>query len=445
MIAEACLSDVEQFFSVLQKSALLDEETFEIWRNRVPMPTDARTLASVMVRDGVLTKYQGNRLLQGKYHGFVVGPYTILDLLVEGKSDASFLAWHHAMNRKVALKVVKQNLDHCKVTHERFMREARITATVNHPNIVKVFDFVEENGIQFLVMEYVEGKNLLQLIEANGPIAPAKAIEYICHAAAGLQHAHDQGIIHRDIKPSNLILNHKGQVKILDMGHSRFSDDETMNITKLYSPNSVMGTVEYIAPEQSLGQDYDYRCDIYSLGCTLFTLLAGRPPFQGNTYQLLMAHQVDEVPSLKDFQPGIPSALQSVINRMMAKQPSARYQSATEVIKALQAIASSRSAVVVPKLPTKHAMKKQPTQFTIELPVDLPEQKKHQATTGSSPSTRRHSSVVSIDLAAETTAIKQAAVSTTSTKTRRVLPWLILAGLAVAGVAGWFVYQAMSK
>ncbi|MFO0811649.1 MAG: serine/threonine-protein kinase [Gemmatales bacterium] len=353
MLMDLCLSGVDEFFDVLEKSALVDGETLEAWKLRSDLPDNAKALATMMVREGVITLYQGNRLLQGKFRGFHVGSYKILNMLSEGKTDAVFLAEHDAMDRYVALKVVKQNLSNCKLTQERFNREARITANLNHPHIVRVYDFAEENGLQYLIMEYVEGKTLQQMLNTTGPLSPEQAVEYIRQVSHGLEHAHNQGIIHRDMKPSNIIIDKNGKARILDMGHSRFSDDEKMNITKMYDPNSVVGTVEFISPEQTLGEEYDCRCDVYSLGATLFTLIAGKPPFQGTSYQVLMAHQMDEVPSLKQFNPAVPSALQAIINKMMAKAPAARYQSVGEVIEALEKIQLHRTGVKVPSLPSK--------------------------------------------------------------------------------------------
>lgn len=349
-MTETCMTDVEQFLDVVQQSGLLEAEELQSFRARRDLARDARGVATQMVREGILTKYQGNRLLEGKHHGFVVGTYKILQLLIEGKKDAIFLAWHGAMNRHVALKIIKQNQSDCKLTRQRFMREAQITASLNHAHIVKLFDIVEENGLHYLIMEYVEGSTLQQLVDQNGPMPVHQAVEYIRQAALGLNHAHQCSIIHRDIKPSNLILSNKGLVKILDMGHSRFSDDEKMNITEMYNPTAVVGTVDYFAPELAIGEEYTVCCDIYSLGATLFTLIAGRQPFQGTSYQILMSHQIDDVPALADFQPGVSARVQALVNKMMAKNPKSRFQSAQEVIDALTALQVNRSAPKVPKL-----------------------------------------------------------------------------------------------
>src|SRR5207253_1020974 len=148
--------------------------------------------------------------------------------------------------------------------------------------------------------------------------------------------AHAQGIMHRDIKPSSIILDAKGVIKILDMGHCRFSDEEQMNITKMYDPTRVAGSVEYIAPEQAIGEQYDARCDLYSLGATLFTLITGQAPFHGTSYQILMAHQMDDVPDMKQFQPKVTPALQAFVNKLMAKNPQQRHQTPEEVIQSIQ-------------------------------------------------------------------------------------------------------------
>lgn len=336
-----CISNISDFFQVLQQSELLDSKLLKKWKNRSDLPSEAKLLAKQMVMEGDITLFQGNQLLQGRHRGFRLGDYTILNLLTEGNKDAVYLARHHTMNRKVAIKVIKLNEANCDSTRQRFFREARITALLDHTNIVKVFDFIEENGQHCLVMEYVEGTKLREMIERNGHVPYRDALDYVRQAATGLQHAHDQGIIHRNINPSNLLRDGHGIVKILDMGHSRFTDDDVMNVTKLYTAQSMVGSVDYIAPEQVLGDKLDARCDIYSLGATLYALLAGRPPFQGNSLQVMMAHQVEKPPSISSSQQNMPAAVNLIIDKMMAKKPDDRFQSCLEVIDAIESVLKS--------------------------------------------------------------------------------------------------------
>lgn len=376
-VAEKPAFLMDDFCDALRRSGLLEKDEIVDWQSRTPRGTDARVVAAQMVKAGVITKFQGNRLLEGKYRGFILGPYRILDLLSEGNKDAIYLAEHRDMNRRVAIKVVKQNIDQGTSTRERLKREAHITSRLDHRNIVKLYDFVEIDGQNYLVMEYITGKTLRQKVEETGPLPIAHALEYARQVAEGLQHAHSKGVIHRDIKPSSLIVDGQGLIKILDMGHCRFSDEQQMNITKMYDPTKIAGSVDYIAPEQAIGEKYDARCDLYSLGATLFTLITGRPPFEGTSYQILMAHQMEPVPMLKDYQKAATPALQGLVEKMMAKSPDQRYASATEVIKAIQRVQlgmanPARVPALPPKAPAlptpqKNKSANAPSSITIEI------------------------------------------------------------------------------
>jgi len=326
---------VRAFFTSLRKSGLLQEHEILAWQARRSLPDDPQMITKMMVRERALTAFQAEQLLQGNDFNFKVGSYRIQEQLGVGSKGTLYLAEHRAMQRQVALKLLNQDKAQSRITLERFYREGRVTASLNHPNIVKLYDFAEEGDQPCLMMEYVEGQTLAQIMNTSGQLHYEKAIGFVRQAAAGLKHAHSKGVIHRDIKPSNLMLDKYGTIKILDMGHSRFTDEEEMNITKMYDPKSVVGTVDYVAPEQALGEQIDSRCDIYSLGATLFTLIAGRPPFVGNAYQMLMAHQMQDPPPVTQFNNTCPPAIVPILARMMAKNPAARYQSAEEVIQAL--------------------------------------------------------------------------------------------------------------
>jgi len=365
--AEKTSFSMHEFCKALRRSELLDESQISLWQERAPHGADARVVAAQMIKAGLITLFQGNRLLEGKTRGFIIGPYRILDLMNEGNKDAVYLAEHRDLGRRVTIKVLKQNVDQSQGNRERLMREARITATLDHPNIVKLFDFLDENGKQYLVMEHVPGRTLKAILNEEGPLAIPRALEYARHIAIGLQHAHAQGIMHRDIKPSSIILDDKGVIKILDMGHCRFSDEQQMNITKMYDPTRVAGTVEYIAPEQAIGEQYDARCDLYSLGATLYTLITGEPPFHGTSYQILMAHQMDDVPDMKQFQPKVTPALQAFVNKLMSKNPQQRHQSPEEVIQAIQRLQGTGVKLKVPPLPQRTKKAKARSSITLEV------------------------------------------------------------------------------
>lgn len=324
------------FFEILRKSGLLtDGEVEEFFGGDVP--DDAGQAAAALVKSERLTPFQAKQLLAGKHRGFFLGPYKILRPIGQGGMGAVFLAEHTSLNRRVAIKVLSSEKAKDKLAIERFFREARSAAALDHPNIVKLFDISQGNGVHFLVFEFVDGSDLQSLMATTGPLHYAQAALYVAQAAAGLHHAHAKGFVHRDIKPANLILSKEGTIKILDMGLARSFVDEKDNLTgTLGEAGDIAGTVDFVSPEQSVGHKVDERGDIYSLGATLFSLIAGHPPFQGSTTQKLMQHQIAVEPTkLKKLRSRIPAALCDVIVKMMAKKPNDRYQTAEDIIDAL--------------------------------------------------------------------------------------------------------------
>lgn len=416
------------FFTSLKKSGLLQEHEILAWQARRSLPDDPHMITRLMVRDRALTPFQAEQLLQGSDFIFNVGSYRILDHLGSGNKGNLYLAEHRAMKRQVALKLLNQEKAQSRLSLERFYREGRITASLNHPNIVKLYDFAEEGDQPCLMMEYVEGQTLAQILNTTGQFHYEKAINYIRQAAAGLKHAHSKGVIHRDIKPSNLMLDKFGSIKILDMGHSRFTDSDEMNITKMYDPKSVVGTVDFVAPEQALGEQIDSRSDIYSLGATLFTLIAGRPPFTGSAYQMLMAHQMQDPPPVTQFNVTCPPAVVPVINKMLAKNPAARYQSADEVIKALAPWQDQPPEPCPATIPAKALRTKSMPVLTLEVTPERPNS--------------RVATVVKPD-SVELTLVKPARKKN-KRPTRRLPPSALLAGslLAVLVVAV-IIYKLM--
>ncbi len=320
-----------------RKSGLYDEAAF---RKRFPhddeFPVDARESAAELIRTGFLTNFQAKQLLAGRHRGFTLGTYRILQPIGQGGMGVVFLGEHTSLKRRVAIKVLPAEKAKDRLTIERFYREARAAAALSHPNIVGLYDVSQGGGVHFLAMEYVEGTDLQALMAKTGPLHHAQAASYIAQAAAGLQHAHGKGIVHRDIKPANLILAKDGVIKILDMGLARSLTNTEDQLTGLMGEGEVSGTADYIAPEQALGQPSDERADIYSLGATLYSLVAGHPPFSGSTTQKLMQHQLKDPPSLNKKLAGrVPPALADVVMKMMAKRPSERYQTPEDVIDAL--------------------------------------------------------------------------------------------------------------
>jgi hypothetical protein len=300
------------------------------------LPDDPHQLAAELIKADLLTPYQARQLLAGKSRGFIIGPYKILRPIGQGGMGTVFLAAHTTLNRKVALKILSPQHAKDRLSLERFQREARAAAALDHPNIVKLFDISQGAGVHFLVMEYVEGKNLQAFLAEIGPMHYSQAVRYIAQAAAGLQHAHEKGLIHRDIKPANLMLAKDGAIKILDMGLARSFTDARDNLTGTLGPGQVAGTVDFLSPEQAMSQPLDERSDLYSLGASFYVLITGHPPFAGSTAQKLLQHQMTEPPRVgAKLKEKVPEALSDVIRKMMAKRPGDRYATAADVIDAL--------------------------------------------------------------------------------------------------------------
>ena len=356
-----------EFLAIYRKSGLYDEALF---RTHFPkdgdLPADARSCAGTLVRAGLLTNFQAKQLLTGRFRGLVLGTHRILQPIGQGGMGMVYLGEHINLKRKVAIKVLPSDKAKDKLTLERFLREARAAAALAHPNIVRLHDIGENAGVHYLVLEYVEGHDLQSLMTKTGPLHYAQAADYIAQAAAGLKHAHDKGIIHRDIKPANLILAKDGTVKLLDLGLARSLDDVADDLTAALSAGDVAGTADYVSPEQAMCEPTDGRADIYSLGATLYTLLAGHPPFGGSTQQKLAQHQMKDPPSLtKKIAGRIPPALAEVVTRMMAKRPADRYQTAEDVIEALApwlpAPTSGPVAAATQSVGTTKTVRKRPT------------------------------------------------------------------------------------
>jgi len=322
---------------LIRKSELVDDDalsTFLKQSSSVPSDTSAADYASQLVKNGILTPFQAKAILLGKCRGFRLGPYRILDQIGSGGMGQVFLAEHAHMKRRVAVKVLPPRLALDKAMVERFYREARAVAALDHPNIVRAHDVACYKGTHYLVLEYIVGRSLAErMLARTKPIPIGVACGYIVQAASGLKHAHDKGVAHRDIKPGNILVDKEGVVKILDMGLARFFDDDRDQITRDLDGGSVMGTADYVAPEQLIDSaSADHRADIYSLGATFYHLITGRTPFEGSTTAKLVAHHMKALTPAHTVREDVPEEISEIIERMMAKDPAERYQSATELI-----------------------------------------------------------------------------------------------------------------
>jgi eukaryotic-like serine/threonine-protein kinase len=324
-----------EFLDLLKKSGLLAPDRVAALSD-LGLPDDPQKAANKLIAQGLLTRFQATQLLAGRHKGFRIGGYVIKDMLGRGGMGAVYLAEHLELHRKVAIKILVPGRDEDQVLAlERFIREARSAAALDHPNIVRIFDVARHNDVPYLVMEYVDGETLQQVLDRDGAVPYPIATEYVAQAAAGLQHAHEKGFIHRDIKPGNLMRDKSGLIKILDMGLARSSTGGD-NLTERLDNGAVVGTADFIAPEQALNQpNIDGRADIYSLGASFFALIIGKPPFEGNTTQKLLQHQLRSAPKLAALDATLPKGLSAVVAKMLAKKPEDRYQTPAEVIAAL--------------------------------------------------------------------------------------------------------------
>jgi serine/threonine protein kinase len=307
-------------------------------------PTDSETLARHLVQIGKLTRYQASALYQGKGRSLQIGPYVVLDKLGSGGMGMVFKARFRKGGPEVALKLLPPSASKHPKSVLRFRREAEIMDKLNHPNLVPSHEIGKYGGVHYLVMDYVEGRDLDRVVRSGGPMKLHRAVDCIIQAARGLAAAHERGIVHRDIKPANLLLDSRGVVRVLDLGLARITqgDDsvkDAASAPSLTASGIIMGTVDYLPPEQSDdSKRADHRADIYALGCTLYYLLNGKSPYSGETImQRLLAHHQKPIPSLRDTRPEVPVEIDQLFQKMMAKSPEARPQSIAEVAEDLEA------------------------------------------------------------------------------------------------------------
>lgn len=347
--------ELEALVAVLNESRLLTERQLADLRAEIDASAEklsGQQLVARLVEREVLTRWQARMLLSGR-KAFFLGRYKLLKELGRGGMGAVFQAEHATLKRIVALKVMASQLLQDERAIARFHREIQAAAALDHPNIVAAYDAESVEETHFLVMEYVPGQTLEDLVEGEKTLPIATACEYIRQAALGLAHAHDRGMAHRDIKPANLLVSSTADggalVKILDMGLARFAS-ESGDDGGLTKTGQIMGTPDFIAPEQARNTKVaDIRSDIFSLGCTLFRLLTGRVPYGGeNVMEKLMARALEDAPRVRSKNPEVPDELDTVVAKMLARDPDSRYQTPGELVAALDAwaVTSRRGALV---------------------------------------------------------------------------------------------------
>jgi serine/threonine-protein kinase len=345
------ITSTAAFLALLRDWKLLDEpELSSLSRHAVATGMDSRTLARRLLGEGHLTPFQANQLLTGRGKDLRLGHYLLLERLGSGGMGQVYKARHQRIDRLVALKVIRKDRLGDQEAVRRFQREIQAIARLSHPNIVTAFDAGEENGVPFIVMEYIEGISLDEQVKRAGPLPAVLACEYMRQTALGLQHVHENGLVHRDIKPSNLIVTNGGAtLKILDLGLARVqpiggTGDGASNVTQV---GRLMGTPNFIATEQAADpRRADIRSDLYSLGCTFYYVLSGEVPFPGGTaVEKLFRHFNEEPVSLEARCPELPPVVAMLIRRLMAKSPDERFQTPVELIEELTQFLRSVSQV----------------------------------------------------------------------------------------------------
>jgi serine/threonine-protein kinase len=286
--------------------------------------------------------------------GRTLGDYRLLHRLGRGGMGQVYLAEQLSLKRQVAIKLLRFDLSDTGTALKRFQMEAETIARLNHPNIVQIYQLAEADGIRFMVLEYVQGRNLRHYLERKGPPDLPICLSIIRQVACALQKAHEAGIVHRDIKPENILLTRRVEVKVADFGLSRLCAPQQPAL-HLTQSGVTVGTPLYMSPEQVQGQTVDHRSDIYSFGVTCYHLLAGEPPFQGNTaFDVALKHVKEEPPPLTAFRPDVPIELAAMVHKMMAKRPEERYQSMRDILRDLgrirEKMTSSASEMSRPRL-----------------------------------------------------------------------------------------------
>jgi serine/threonine-protein kinase len=306
-------------------------------------PITVEFLKKLMLQ-GLLTRFQSDWILKGEFEQFTVGEFRVIDILGTGGMGWLYVAINENTGEKAAVKVISKHMENDYLT--RFKLEARAGLMLNHPNIVRTLKLGETEEIWFMAMELVEGISMQELIGRQGFIPWPQACSLVAQAAAGLQHAHEKGLIHRDVKPGNLLVKKNGTVKVLDFGLALVGDDEDEFMLTMISGQGCVGTADYIAPEQTLDSfAVGPQADIYSLGCTLYCALTGMVPFPGESVsKKLRAHRTKTARAVREIKPEIPIDVEEIVAKMMARKLSERFATAAEVLAALQPHARRDSA-----------------------------------------------------------------------------------------------------
>ena len=339
----AKVTSPEKLLELVRKSQLakedqIDRAVAEIRsENGGQLPEDPSVLSAELVKHKVITKWHSDKLINGKYKGFFLGKHKLLGHIGSGGMSSVYLAEHVKMGDLRAVKVLPQSKLNKSSYLARFEQEAKAIAALNHKNIVRAHDIDNQGDTHYIVMEYVDGDDLQTIVKKKGPLGFDTVANYIAQAAHGLEHAHEIGLIHRDIKPANVLINSAGVVKLLDLGLALFADDKEASLTIDFN-DKVLGTADYLAPEQALNShQVDHRVDLYGLGCTMYFLLTGQPPFpDGTIAQRIAKHQKEMPTEIKKLRPDCPGELAGICWKLLQKDPKFRYPTAEKTAEVLE-------------------------------------------------------------------------------------------------------------
>jgi serine/threonine protein kinase len=327
---------VDSFLQVVVRSGLLDSEQLEEVVRAAPAVhrDNPEAMAEHLIKVGKLSRFQASKLLKGAFVGLVLGPYQVLSPLGRGGMGTVYLARDSRNRKLVALKALspKKAREEDRVL-ARFRREMILSRQVSHPNLAQTYEAGVSQDVYYIAMEYIPGRNLYRLVTQDGPLAIPRAARLFAEVAHGLDHAHLRGLIHRDLKPSNIIITPNDHAKVLDLGLALIQGELVTDKTVVGGQGYVVGSFDYLAPEQAEdATKVDSRSDIYSLGCTLYYALTGRPPFPGGSSQeKVNRHRGEEPPPIEQLNPHVPLGFASLIRKMMAKKPDQRPPSADAV------------------------------------------------------------------------------------------------------------------
>jgi serine/threonine protein kinase len=356
--------DRTAFLEHLKKSRLVADEQFAILAARFAANVPAHSIADTLIEEGLLTRFQAKQIWAGETEGLVLGQYHILDELGKGGFGQVFKARHAMMGRLVAIKLISPDVVEDKRARGWFRREVLASTELCHPNIVMAYDADEIDDLLFFVMEYVDGPTLDSFVKAHGPLTCNLASEMMRQAALALQHAHEKAMVHRDIKPANLLIPRGAAfpaltaqagmapilVKVVDFGLARLHRKAPAGTLMLHNERGFLGTPDYVAPEQARNlHAVDIRSDLYSLGCTFYYALAGHRPFQGTTVlEVVVQHLEKSPPPLESLRSDVPAPLSAILKRLMAKDPTERFQTPPELVAALTPLCACEMFQTVP-------------------------------------------------------------------------------------------------